>query len=363
MKSMLNSIYLLSMLTFISQIGCTKKDNNSSKNNNEIERSHKNREVSSAPDKPELSIDQSFSYWFIVNGCSTKKQIFSSKEALCKGLQNVELNNNCALVLRKKEFVRVGCMGDFQDMIKNGESVEKGFSPIRCTGYVSGTNGKKIIDQIIPWDRQQPQRIILSDYKEVKDAGQYIVDLIPYSDSPTGAIAISGIFIDNNKLQVVRGRLDSGVSFLHHDTHLNNRNVEIQCGLTKNDLPAPLYSSEGKLDMQCFGTQKTDQDKATNIFAVFSWDQKSRISVPLQTDMNDKTFTLSDISLIMEVNKKTNRPSIKIQATNMNKHINFIGENQGRRELDFEFISAWDDRNFKLYCAPTMTWIKEGANK
>ena len=53
---------------------------------------------------------ESFSYDFDMNGCKTEKQQFTSREALCKALQDSKLNRGCALDLRKDEFKK-SCTG------------------------------------------------------------------------------------------------------------------------------------------------------------------------------------------------------------------------------------------------------------
>ncbi len=55
----------------------------------------------------------SYSYTLTENGCSTQKQSFSSKEAMCEGLKNDSLNHYCAESLRRNRFTSDGCSGSF----------------------------------------------------------------------------------------------------------------------------------------------------------------------------------------------------------------------------------------------------------
>ena len=45
-----------------------------------------------------------YSYNLTQNGCSTGDQKFSSKDDLCAGLKNDELNKNCAYSLRQEKY-------------------------------------------------------------------------------------------------------------------------------------------------------------------------------------------------------------------------------------------------------------------
>ncbi len=50
-----------------------------------------------------------YTYQYIVNGCDTGRQTFTSKEAYCAGLANEQLNNNCAADLRRQAAIEKGC--------------------------------------------------------------------------------------------------------------------------------------------------------------------------------------------------------------------------------------------------------------
>jgi hypothetical protein len=54
------------------------------------------------------------SYNLTENGCSTGEQSFSSREDYCKGLQNKELNHDCAYTLRRNNF-KANCTGEFKE--------------------------------------------------------------------------------------------------------------------------------------------------------------------------------------------------------------------------------------------------------
>lgn len=53
---------------------------------------------------------EEFSYEFDVNGCSTGKHTFNSRDAYCKALADEALNNGCAYSLRKQTF-EANCPG------------------------------------------------------------------------------------------------------------------------------------------------------------------------------------------------------------------------------------------------------------
>ncbi|OQW49263.1 MAG: hypothetical protein A4S09_12160 [Proteobacteria bacterium SG_bin7] len=55
------------------------------------------------------------SYSYNGTDCKTNQQQFTSKEELCKGLQNSKLNNNCALENRKLHFQRSCPNQEFQE--------------------------------------------------------------------------------------------------------------------------------------------------------------------------------------------------------------------------------------------------------
>lgn len=48
--------------------------------------------------------DESLSYEFSYNGCSTGRHEFNSKAAMCEGLQDDDLNNYCAIGMRASHF-------------------------------------------------------------------------------------------------------------------------------------------------------------------------------------------------------------------------------------------------------------------
>ncbi|MGZ3748117.1 MAG: hypothetical protein ACXWRE_12115, partial [Pseudobdellovibrionaceae bacterium] len=306
---------------------------------------------------------ESFSYWFIRNGCSTEKQTFDTKEALCKGLQDRDLNKNCALELRQEEFKKVVCTGEFAETSGvTAPSKNEGPSPIKCVGRVSGSSGEKKIDQTIHWDRKKFQKIVLSGITDLKDAGEYSVQLIPRED-PTqpGSIKIFGWFIDNNKNQAIEGNLDSGVYFYHKDSNLNDREVEIKCGLDNPDIQAPSYANEEKLEMTCLGTRGPLEGKKDSLTAHFFWDQRTPLTESLMTQKDGKNIK-SDINLAVEVNKESGLPTLRATGSSIDGHVQLIGEAQGRMELTIMYMSAWDNRDIEITCAPTKVW-NESLNK
>lgn len=68
--------------------------------------------------------DESYSYEFSFNGCKTEKQTFSSKEAMCEGLQDEVLNKGCAVASRKDFFKSQGCEGTFTSKTKTSPSTQ-----------------------------------------------------------------------------------------------------------------------------------------------------------------------------------------------------------------------------------------------
>lgn len=63
-------------------------------------------------DSDNLVTTSSFSYNFTYNGCETKKQIFTSKNEMCLGLQDDSRNNGCAKKLRENYFNQM-CSGTY----------------------------------------------------------------------------------------------------------------------------------------------------------------------------------------------------------------------------------------------------------
>lgn len=57
---------------------------------------------SAAPSGSDENKKVTMAYCYNVNGCSTGRQTFSSKEAYCSGLQDQELNKSCATDVRMK---------------------------------------------------------------------------------------------------------------------------------------------------------------------------------------------------------------------------------------------------------------------
>lgn len=56
---------------------------------------------------------EDLAYEYSVNGCSTGRQEFDSKEAMCAGLQSDSRNKGCALSERQDKFKQDGCSGSF----------------------------------------------------------------------------------------------------------------------------------------------------------------------------------------------------------------------------------------------------------
>jgi hypothetical protein len=283
----------------------------------------------------------------------TEKQTFESKEAICKGLQNKTLNKDCALNLRREKFNKISCVGEFEEFDDQTLKTSSGPSPVRCVGYVKGISGEKKIDNTIHWNRKKFQKVILSEFKDVKDAGEYSVNLIPHED-PTqpGVIKIFGWFIDNNKNQSIEGRLDTGVYFYHRDSHLNNRDVEISCGLLEQDLDPPSYTNNDKLEMTCFGSYGPFQGDTDMLSAHFFWDQKTKMSEPLKIQVGEKQED-SNISLSMGRNRDSGFPVLSIQSTTIDNHVELVGKIEGRMDLGVNYTSAWDNRKVSVNCMPT----------
>jgi len=66
------------------------------------------QEVTIAP-----AVSETYTYEFNHNKCKTGEQSFSTLEAACDGLKDIELNNGCAEDLREELFVGSQCPGDF----------------------------------------------------------------------------------------------------------------------------------------------------------------------------------------------------------------------------------------------------------
>jgi len=365
MKTQIKSLSLVAILALAMAgvVGCGNKSGNSSPTATPEtpQKSGTDGESKNNGNKNETKLE-SFSYWLIRNGCSTEKQTFDSKEALCKGLQDRDLNKNCALDLRQGEFKKVGCTGEFAETSGVAASSSDVPSPVKCVGRVNGYTGEKKINQTIYWDRKKFQKVVLSEFTDVKDAGEYSVNLIPHED-PTqpGFIQIFGWFIDNNKNQAVEGGLDSGVYFYHKDSNLNGREVEIECGLANPDIQAPSYTNEAKLEMTCLGSRGPVQGKKDSLTAHFFWDQRTPLTEAFMTQKEGKNVK-SDINLVVEVNKESGLPTMKATSNAIDGHVQLIGEVQGRMEFTVKYLSAWDNRDIDINCAPTKVW-KESIKK
>ena len=61
------------------------------------------------------SKNESYSYDFSLNGCKTESHSFNSKEEMCQGLKNRELNRSCAYSMRREYFKQHECAGEFQE--------------------------------------------------------------------------------------------------------------------------------------------------------------------------------------------------------------------------------------------------------
>jgi hypothetical protein len=59
------------------------------------------------------NVIETLRYNYNDNGCTTGEQSFPTRAALCAGLRDEELNNNCARRLRLQEFESLQCKGDF----------------------------------------------------------------------------------------------------------------------------------------------------------------------------------------------------------------------------------------------------------
>jgi hypothetical protein len=296
----------------------------------------------------------SLSYWEIQDGCSTQKQTFESKEALCKGLQDRALNKNCALELRMKRFTQAGCIGAFTEFAGAATADANEPSPVKCVGFIRGSSGEKKIERIIPWDRKNYQKIILSTFSDLKDAGEYSVNLIPLEDpAKVGAMKIVGFFIDNNKNQVADGPLNSMVRLQHKDSSLNSREVNIECGLERPDLKVPTYAEEEKLEMTCSGFSGLFEGKKDLLSSHFYWDRKNPLNQEVPA-FKDGKETNSNLRVEMTVHGETKRPSMTIQSINpIDGHVEMVGHVQGNVVLNVRYVSAWDNREVELTCLPT----------
>ena len=359
MKTQIKSLSFVAILALgtAGAVGCGNKGGNSSPTATP-EAPQKNGPEGGSNNKGNKTETKSetFSYWLIRNGCSTEKHTFDSKEDLCKGLQDRDLNKNCALDLRQEEFKKVGCTGEFAETFGVTAPSNVGPSPVKCVGRVNGYTGEKKIEQTIHWDRKKFQKVVLSEFTDVKDAGEYFVNLIPHEDTTQlGAIKIFGWFIDNNKNQAIEGRLDSGVYFYHKDSNLNGREVEIECGLANPDIQAPNYTDEARLEMTCLGSRGPIQGKKDSLTAHFFWDQRTPLTETFMTQKEGKNVK-SDINLIVEVNKESGLPTMKATSNAIDGHVQLIGEVQGRMEFTIKYMSAWDNRDIDINCAPTKVW-------
>lgn len=101
-------IVIACLSTFL--FGCHSEKNDKShghnKKNQVIPPGGHNDHPSGGPSSPNSSTskEESFTYEFQLNGCSTAKHQFSSQEEMCISLQNDTLNNSCASDLRREHF-------------------------------------------------------------------------------------------------------------------------------------------------------------------------------------------------------------------------------------------------------------------
>lgn len=70
--------------------------------------------------------DESYSYTYEYNGCSTEKQEFSSLEDMCRGLRDDARNKYCAAELRAEAYQRscgggVGFIGEEEIALEEGD--------------------------------------------------------------------------------------------------------------------------------------------------------------------------------------------------------------------------------------------------
>ncbi len=78
----------------------------------------------------QASLDESMSYDFSANGCSTGKKIFPDLASYCTGLKDDEANNHCAPQLRVDAF-KQNCMFDLKSLSEAEKSEEKNESVTR----------------------------------------------------------------------------------------------------------------------------------------------------------------------------------------------------------------------------------------
>lgn len=298
-----------------------------------------------------------FSYWYIRNGCSTEKQTFPSKDALCKGLQDKTLNKICALELRQKRFEKESCSGEFAEFTAAESSAASSSpKPIRCVGRVSGSSGTKMIDETIQWDRKTFQKVILSSFTDVKDAGEYSLNLLPADDvESVPAIRLFGWFIDNNKVQKVETRINSQLVFRHKDLTLNYRDVEITCGVVDADVKKTTYSAKEIMKVTCLGSFGPIQGQKDAISMLIEWNPKKPLTQDLMIEKDGKKIP-SGIKLSFGPMQADGSANLRAQTSNLDGHVQMLSESKGGIDLSVEYMSAWDNRQFSFTCLPTKVW-------
>jgi hypothetical protein len=307
---------------------------------------------------PSVNAPLDLSYRYILGGCNTAQHDLETKEALCVALQDKALNNGCAVELRAKRFSDAECPGKFEEFIsaKAAAAQASGPSPVRCHGFVSGESGKKFIDKTVPWNRQGPQRIILSDYGELKGAGQYVADLIPSpEEGKPAAVQIAGIFMDYTKLQQVQGPLGSQVTLYHQDPTNHNREVNISCNFENpkpEDLPPLDYMKGGPVTITCFGINSTIRINNQSVPLIFTWDKKGSKTVEFQVAGENKVAppVNLDFKVTTEFDTETQRPGLKIFGPAIDGHANVVGEVRGVLSVYLNYLSVLDKRKFEMSC-------------
>lgn len=213
--------------------------------------------------------------------------------------------------------------------------------PIRCVGFVSGDSGRKNIDQSIEWNRKTFQKVVLSSFTALEHAGEHSVTLIPPED-PTrvGAIGLMGAFIDSIKVHKFEGPADTTITLRHKDDQLNNRLVDITCGVEQSKPP----EVQVEVKMLCSG-EISSPDGSSFLTANFTWDGKN----PIRTTMKmAEAQTDSPVSIVLKTDDQ-GRPVLSAEAA-LDGHVEMFAEVRGALEMHSKYLAAWDRRKVDLQC-------------
>ncbi|WII70793.1 hypothetical protein QJS83_10005 [Bdellovibrio sp. 22V] len=101
---------------------------------------------------PVVDVSGTFTYEFKVNGCTTGKQIFSSKKAYCDSLLNDSLNQNCAREMRVETYNR-NCTNTPVANVGNLPAM----SAARCVVNGMDLKDRTFLDNLNPFNPQRRQ--------------------------------------------------------------------------------------------------------------------------------------------------------------------------------------------------------------